>query len=125
MHSVALRMVYQMICLDQKFLVCRFMFYSFLSDQEKVSCLLDKPGSVQYQFSGSPILHGMEYTPTEQCRLQAGTNTTEHCPGMKVRVCSRFISTIRFVMMMSDHVRVFVYVLKGERVEESGKKRGV
>ncbi len=86
----ALRMVYQMVCLDQ---VCHFMFYSFLSDQEKVSCLLDKPGSVQYQFSGSPILHGMEYTPTEQCRLQAGTNTTEHCPGMKV---SKSVQSVYF-----------------------------
>ena len=28
----------------------------------------------------------MEYTPTEQCRLQTGNNNTKHCPGKEVGV---------------------------------------
>ncbi len=65
------------------FLTMLFMSTHF-SNEEKMSCLLNQPGSVQYQFSGSPIRYGMEYSPTEQCKLQTGNNNTIHCAGKEV-----------------------------------------
>ena len=35
--------------------------------------------------AGGLLLPGMEYTPTEQCQLQYGNEST-HCTGMQVRV---------------------------------------
>ena len=55
------------------------------SDLDKSSCLQNVPAVTQAEFSGSPVLPGMEYTPTEQCKLQLGPNAT-HCPEMPVSI---------------------------------------
>ena len=62
-----------------------YALHAFGSDLDKSSCLQNVPAVILAEFSGSPLLPGMEYTPTEQCKLQLGPNAT-HCPEMPVSI---------------------------------------
>lgn len=92
-HNVYLAWSLSVKCSGLIELMCIYLSFYITSRSHDSACLENRPspgGVVSPEngdnntTAGGLLLPGMEYTPTEQCQLQYGNEST-HCTGMQVR----------------------------------------